>query len=331
MQIADLKTMTVRADVSEADINRVVPGMQVYFTTLGAGQERRYYSQVKRVEPKPKVQQGVVLYPALFDVDNADEVLRPQATTQVFFVAAEARDVKIVPMAALQQGQQIAREMAQKQRDAGEGERRAGPEAGGAAMAARGGEAPNPAAAAGGSAPATGAAGEGAAAPAAQGGETARGPGGDRQRGQGGFGGQRGGFGNFDPSQMTPEQIEQMRARFGRGGGQGGPGGFGGGGGFRGMGAPGGGAPGTVRQRRGIVMVKKADGTLEQRNVVVGVNDRVMGEVIEGLEVGEEVVIAKREAEPQTGPTATNQQNNNNNFRGNQGGFPGGGGGFRPF
>jgi macrolide-specific efflux system membrane fusion protein len=330
MQIANLKTMTVRADVSEADVAKVVPGMQVYFTTLGAGQERRYYSQVKRIEPKPKVQQGVVLYPALFDVDNEDEVLKPQATTQVFFVAAEARDVKIVPMAALQQGQQIAREMAQKQRDAGEGERRAGPEGGGAALAARGGEAPNAAAAAGGSAPATGAAGEGAAAPVAGGGEAPRGAGGERQRGQGGFGGQRGGFGNFDPSRMTPEQLEEMRARFSRGGGPGGPGGFGGGGGFRGMGMPGGGGAGAPRQRRGVVMVKKADGTLEQRQVVVGVNDRVLGEVIEGLEVGEEVVIGKREAEPQTGPTATNQQNNNN-FRGNQGGFPGGGGGFRPF
>jgi hypothetical protein len=81
-------------------------------------------------------------------------------------------------------------------------------------------------------------------------------------------------------------------------------------------------------------MVKKADGTLEARQVVIGVNDRVRGQVIEGLTEGEEVVVGKRETEPQTGPTAAGATNtNNNNFRGNQG-FPGGGGNFgggRPF
>ena len=148
----------------------------------------------------------------------------------------------------------------------------------------------------------------------------------------GGFGGQRGG-GNF--ANLTPEQREEMMRRFREGGGPGGPGGFGGfGGGFGG-----GMAAGNTRQpqqRRGTVMVKLADGKLESRPVVIGVTDRVRGEVLEGLKEGEEVIVGKRETEPQTGPTAASGNNNNNNnmnFRGNQG-FPGGGGNFgggRPF
>ena len=43
----------------------------------------------------------VVNYTALFDVDNADGVLRPQMTAQVSFVARSAPGVLAVPMAAL--------------------------------------------------------------------------------------------------------------------------------------------------------------------------------------------------------------------------------------
>jgi macrolide-specific efflux system membrane fusion protein len=317
MKIANLATMTVRADVSEADVSRIYEGMPVYFTTLGADQGRRWYSELKRIEPTPKNQQGVVLYPALFDVQNEvtaqGTALRPQSTTQVFFVAAEARDVLTVPMAALQQGQQIAREMAAKEREKNAGKEQEQPAGGPPAAMAANGNAPPVAA---GSAPAD------AAAPAA---------GNEGQRANRQGGGQRaGGFrGGPNGQQFTPEQIEQFQRM--RGGG-GGAGGFGG---FRGMGgAPGAGAGGArqPQQRRGIVMVKKADGSLEQRQVVVGVSDRVRGQVIEGLTEGEEVVVGKRETDPQTGPTAAGatNNNNNNNFRGNQGGFPGGGN-FRPF
>ena len=35
LRIADLSRMTVRAEVSEADVGRLQPGTPVYFTTLG--------------------------------------------------------------------------------------------------------------------------------------------------------------------------------------------------------------------------------------------------------------------------------------------------------
>jgi macrolide-specific efflux system membrane fusion protein len=316
--------MTVQTDVSEADIAKVQKGMPVYFTTLGAGQNRRWYGDVKRREPTPKTQQGVVLYPVLFDVQNEGDSLMPSATTQVFFVVAEARNVLMVPMAALQQGQQIARQLgAQERGDAG-----AGPGGGGPNLMARGpGAGPDAAAAAGGSVPpTTGAAGPEGAAPRGAG---PGGAGGRPQRGSGGGGGP-GGFGGGQ--NISPEQIEEFRRNRGAGGG---PGGFGGpgGGGFSAMGSAGGtGASRAPQQRRGMVMVMRDDGTLEPRQVVIGVTNRVHGEVIEGLTEGERVVVGTSQDEEAAVAAAGAALNNNNqNFRPNQGGFQGGGGNFRPF
>src|SRR5690606_15254676 len=68
LTIADLNTMTVRAEVSEADFGKVSDGMAAYFTTLSSN--RRWEGTLKRREPTPKVQNTVVLYYALFDVQN---------------------------------------------------------------------------------------------------------------------------------------------------------------------------------------------------------------------------------------------------------------------
>lgn len=100
LRIADLSTMTVQTQVSEADVSRLRLGMEAYFTTLGS-QERRWYGKLYRIEPTPTVQNNVVLYNALFDVDNANRALMTQMTAQVFFVVAQARDALLVPMSAL--------------------------------------------------------------------------------------------------------------------------------------------------------------------------------------------------------------------------------------
>ncbi|MCQ6259213.1 efflux RND transporter periplasmic adaptor subunit [Pseudomonas sp. Q11] len=117
LRIARLSPMTVWAEVSEADIGHVKPGMTAYFTTL-AGGARRWSSTVRQILPVPprplEASQGgsltggrsgserVVLYTVLLDVDNADRALMTEMTAQVFFVAAQARDVLTVPTAALQ-------------------------------------------------------------------------------------------------------------------------------------------------------------------------------------------------------------------------------------
>jgi len=69
MRIADLSTMTVQAQVSEADVPKLRVGMDVYFTTLG-GDNRRFYGKLRQIPPTPTVVNNVVLYDALFDVAN---------------------------------------------------------------------------------------------------------------------------------------------------------------------------------------------------------------------------------------------------------------------
>lgn len=100
MRIADLSTMTVQAQVSEADVPKLRLGMDVYFTTLG-GDNRRYYGKLRQIPPTPNVVNNVVLYDALFDVANPNQALMTQMTAQVFFVAASAKDAVLVPLAAL--------------------------------------------------------------------------------------------------------------------------------------------------------------------------------------------------------------------------------------
>lgn len=100
LRIADLTTMTVEAEVSEADVSKLEKNMDVYFTTLGGG-ERRWKGRLRQILPTPIIENNVVLYTALFDVDNTDAALLPDMTAQVFFVTEAAQDVLKVPVGAL--------------------------------------------------------------------------------------------------------------------------------------------------------------------------------------------------------------------------------------
>jgi len=100
LRIADLTTMRVESDISEADVGNVRPGMPVYFKTLGGG-ERRWYSTVQQILPTPEVLNNVVLYTGLFEVDNSDGTLLSEMTAQVYFVTSSAEDVLTVPLGAL--------------------------------------------------------------------------------------------------------------------------------------------------------------------------------------------------------------------------------------
>ncbi|GMB82035.1 macrolide transporter subunit MacA [Shinella zoogloeoides] len=98
--IADLSTMTVRAEVSEADVGRLKVGMEAYFTLLGQP-GKRFTGKLRQIEPSPTVENNVVLYNALFDVPNPEGELMMSMSAQVFFVQAAARDVLIVPAGAV--------------------------------------------------------------------------------------------------------------------------------------------------------------------------------------------------------------------------------------
>ncbi|MGF6400773.1 macrolide-specific efflux system membrane fusion protein [Pseudomonas frederiksbergensis] len=111
LKLADLDTMTVKAQVSEADVIHIIPGQEVYFTILGES-DKRYYAKLRGTEPAPQnfletqaagttKQNTAVFYNGLFDVPNPDHRLRISMTAQVRIVLDKAKDVLTIPVAAL--------------------------------------------------------------------------------------------------------------------------------------------------------------------------------------------------------------------------------------
>jgi membrane fusion protein, macrolide-specific efflux system len=100
MQVANLDTMTVRAQVAEADVNRLKENMPAYFTTLGDS-EHRWQGKVRQIQPSPQIVNDVVLYDVLIDVNNEGRKLMTGMTTQVFFILGKADNALIVPAEVL--------------------------------------------------------------------------------------------------------------------------------------------------------------------------------------------------------------------------------------
>lgn len=106
VKLAQLGEMTVKAQVSEADVMKIEKGQKVYFTTLGDDQKR--YATLRQIEPAPdsiasdsSSTNTAVYYNALFDVPNPDGKLRINMTAQVYIVLNAAQDAVLVPSSAL--------------------------------------------------------------------------------------------------------------------------------------------------------------------------------------------------------------------------------------
>ena len=105
VQIANLDVMTVRAQVAEADIQKISVGMPVYFTVLGS-QDRKWNAKVRQILPTPDTVNDVVLYNVLIDVENKDRQLMINMSTQMFFSVGRAENVPVIPVSAL--GKRVA-------------------------------------------------------------------------------------------------------------------------------------------------------------------------------------------------------------------------------
>ncbi|WP_180062950.1 MacA family efflux pump subunit [Acinetobacter sp. YH16042] len=113
VKLAKLDTMTIKAEISEADVMKVQEGQTVYFTTLGDS-ETKHYATLRQVEPAPNSintesnsntsssSSTAVYYNALFDVPNEDGKLRIDMTAQVYIILDEAKNILTVPAAAVQ-------------------------------------------------------------------------------------------------------------------------------------------------------------------------------------------------------------------------------------
>lgn len=114
LRLANLDVMTVKAQVSEADVIRIQAGQPAFFTILGdAGTQ--YSGYIAKIEPAPQELSqelahdapragGPVFYNALFDVPNPDRRLRIAMTAQVTVVLHEAKNALCVPISALGKG-----------------------------------------------------------------------------------------------------------------------------------------------------------------------------------------------------------------------------------
>jgi macrolide-specific efflux system membrane fusion protein len=110
LKLANLDTITVKAQISEADVPRVRPAQKVYFTILGEP-DIRHYGALRAIEPAPESSSSssssstssstAIYYNGLFDVPNPDRKLRPSMTAQVAVVLSEAKQVLSIPVSAL--------------------------------------------------------------------------------------------------------------------------------------------------------------------------------------------------------------------------------------
>ena len=97
---ADLARMTILVNVDESDVALVKEGQSTRFT-VPSWPDRTFEGKVRQVRKGAKVEQGVVTYTVVVDVDNTDESLLPGMTATVEFVVAEAKDVLCAPNPAL--------------------------------------------------------------------------------------------------------------------------------------------------------------------------------------------------------------------------------------
>lgn len=107
VQIADLRRMEIRMQISEGDVTKVRPGMEVSFTILSEP-GRVFTGRLKSIDPGLTAltdgeytgatdAETAVYYYGKVLADNEDGLLRIGLTTQNVIKVAEARDVLLVP------------------------------------------------------------------------------------------------------------------------------------------------------------------------------------------------------------------------------------------
>jgi len=296
LKMADLGKVRMRAMVGETDIGNVRTG-QTANVTVDAFPNRTFNGTVEKIEPQAVVDQSVTNFPVLISVSNESGVLLPGMNGEVSMLVDERDNVPAIPVDAVRSVRELPvvaqalgldPDKVKAQVDAQMKDMAAKRAARFAADSTGGGR------------------------------DSTRGSwrrgagfaGGDSTRG-GRWGGRRGGGGGFG----------------GRGGGGGGYAGRGGGGGGFGAGggSGGGGMGGAGRASRAqIAFVKTANG-LEPRVVRLGLSDFDYAQVIDGVQMGEQVVLLGV-AEAQA-TRAQTQQNIRQRMGSGVPGVPGGGGG----
>jgi macrolide-specific efflux system membrane fusion protein len=118
--LGQIDHMTVRAEISEADVTKVKPGQSVYFTVLG-DPTKKWEATLAAVDPAPDTLRSdseiatsstsssssststseAIYYYGRFDVPNPDGLLKTYMTAEVHIVLGAAKNAVLVPSSAL--------------------------------------------------------------------------------------------------------------------------------------------------------------------------------------------------------------------------------------
>jgi HlyD family secretion protein len=95
----DLAKMQIEAKVSEADIGRIAAGQEVNFT-VDAFPGETFRGQVTQVRNAPAIDQNVVTYDTIIELQNPELKLKPGMTANVTIVVSHRENVLNIPNAA---------------------------------------------------------------------------------------------------------------------------------------------------------------------------------------------------------------------------------------
>ncbi len=105
--LADLSTVRINAQISEADVINVKPDLPVYFNIIG-NPDKKYDSTLKAIEPAPErisdtsSTDAAIYYVGYIEVPNTERRFRIDMTAQVYIVVNQAKNALLIPSAALQ-------------------------------------------------------------------------------------------------------------------------------------------------------------------------------------------------------------------------------------
>ena len=106
--LADLSTVRINAQISEADVINVSAGMPAYFNIIG-NPDQQYDATLTAIEPAPEQisstssTDAAIYYVGYVEVPNPDRLFRIDMTAQIYIIVNEAKNALLVPSTVIQE------------------------------------------------------------------------------------------------------------------------------------------------------------------------------------------------------------------------------------
>lgn len=104
LTIADMSKMQIEAQIDESDIGKILVGQTARFS-VDTYPDKTFTGVVTSISHKADIQQNVVYYPVIIDVDSPQGLLKPTMTARVSINIGERKNVLIVPLQAVKETQ----------------------------------------------------------------------------------------------------------------------------------------------------------------------------------------------------------------------------------